>query len=348
VRVVLENGLPVQGADVSIPQPTPVYGTGCIREVTDSEWIEDDFDEDDNLIPGHFEYVTYCDEEGDVIVDYEGGAEIDPTVVVNGFTFTSPIGPYEGKTGLDGSFSIFGFFAESISATVTYDDTVITQEQTVALTTADTRVELEYMPYVQLETPTVTTDANRLVPIEVSINDSEPGSAFFANSAGLRAASAQQGVRVTLIPSSGSTNTRCKAKLTGTTDANGRVIFKVCPNKSGFYKVQAAGAASVAAVRVQVRGTAPMAPRNIAGKSTSLGKSTISWSAPYFDGKSSIRQYKIVATASGKKTITKIVSGSARTATITGLSNGTTYKFKVSAINSRGTSPTISVKVPVA
>jgi len=348
VRVVLENGLPVQGAQVAIPKPTPIYGTGCIQEDTISTWIEDDFDEDDNLIPGHFEYETLCVKEGQEIIDYEGGAQIDSTEVVNGFTFTSQVGPYEGATDLDGTFEIHGFFAEAISATVIYDDTVITQEQTVLLTTSETRVQLEYMPYVQLETPTVTTDANKMVPIEVSINDSEPGVAFFANSAGLRAAAAQQGIRVTLIPAKGSTNSRCKAKLSGTTDASGRVQFKVCPNNSGFYRVKAAGAASVAAVRVQVKGAAPMPVRSIAAKSPAVGKALVSWEAPLFDGKSTIKSYKVVATAKGKKTITKVVSGSSRSATLTGLTNGVTYQITVSAVNAKGTSPAVTTKVPVA
>jgi hypothetical protein len=126
------------------------------------------------------------------------------------------------------------------------------------------------------------------------------------------------------------------------------VKFKVCPNNSGIYRVKAAGAASVAAVRVQVKGAAPMPVRSIAAKSPSVGKALVTWEAPYFDGKSTIKSYKIVATAKGKKTITKVVSGSSRSATVTGLSNGVTYQITVSAINAKGTSPALTTKVPVA
>jgi hypothetical protein len=91
-----------------------------------------------------------------------------------------------------------------------------------------------------------------------------------------------------------------------------------------------------------------MAVRNVAAKSPALGKAVVSWTAPVFDGKSAIKTYKIVASAPGKKTITKTVAAKFKTATFTGLANATTYTIQVFAVNAKGTSEVSTVKVPVA
>jgi hypothetical protein len=348
VKVVLENGMPVIGALVSIPKPEPVYGFGCLESKTIQIWVDAYFDDEDNFVDGHYVNNEYCIRQGETIIDYEGGAVIDSTVVVNGFSFTSQVGPYEGVTDINGTVVISGFFAEPIDATVIYDDSVITQEQVVPLATAYTRVELEFIPFVSIETPTVTASPNQLVPVTVSINDAQVSPAGFSRASVTFHAAAKKGIKVSLVAPKGAPKTKCKAKLTGTTDSRGRMTFYVCATKSGVYTVKGAGAASVSTVRLQVKGTAPMPVRTVVAKSPSIGQASLSWASPIFDGKSAIKNYKLVASAKGKKTITKMVSASTKKVVIAGLSNGTTYTVSITAVNAKGQSDPVTVKVPVA
>ncbi len=65
-------------------------------------------------------------------------------------------------------------------------------------------------------------------------------------------------------------------------------------------------------------------------------QATVEWTAPADDGGSAITSYTVTSSPGGK---TATVGGSKRTATITGLTNGTTYRFTVTATNSAGTGP---------
>ena len=77
----------------------------------------------------------------------------------------------------------------------------------------------------------------------------------------------------------------------------------------------------------------------------------LAWSLPTFDGRSAITDYKIEYTSSNSTTWTVFAhtASTTRTANITGLTNGTRYSFRVSAVNSVGTgvatSPVFSTPV---
>ena len=345
VRVVLPNGLPVIGARVEIPQGTPVYGAYTCLESRDIQvWINDSYiDENgDYVTDGHFEDKTICQRHGRPIIGYEGGAGIESTQVVNGFTFVSQVGPYSGTTDANGTFVVSGFFPNTVEANVIYDDTVITQQQTVELDGAQTRVELDYLPWVAVQTSTVTANPNQLVPIEISINDAEIGTAFF------RAAPRKPGVKITLVPPKGAPKPNCKQTLTGTTNSKGKLTLRVCAVKSGIYTIKSAGAASVKTVRVQVKGAAPMPVTSVTAKSLYLGQARVTWGVPLFDGKSPITSYTVIAKAAGKKTITKTVKANLKNVTLSGMSNATNYSISIIANNAKGSSDPVVVKVPVA
>ncbi len=355
VKVVLENGLPVIGAKVSIPKPEPIWGEDCIESKTVEVWVEDGYEDEygDWVDTGYYEEQEYCTKFGRTIIGYEGGVQIDSTTVVNGFSFVSQVGPYEGTTDINGNFTISGFFTEETEATVTYNDSVIIQEQVVSLTNATTRVELEYMPWVDVQTSYVTVDPNQLASIYVNIQDAVASQSSFTKASVsdipfTQAAASKKGIRVTLVAPKGAPKGKCAAKLTGVTDSKGKLTLKVCALKSGVYTLKTAGAASVETVRVQVKGTAPMPAQKVTAKSVKLGQVDVAWAAPVFDGKSKVTSYVITATAKGKKTVTKTVSGSLRKATLTGLSNATTYTITVVAKNSKGSSEPVTVTVPVA
>lgn len=88
--------------------------------------------------------------------------------------------------------------------------------------------------------------------------------------------------------------------------------------------------------------TAPAAPSGVTATSGD-GKATVAWAAPA-DGGSPITGYTVTASPGGKQVT---VAGSATTATITGLTNGTPYTFTVTAANAVGTSPVSAQSSPV-
>jgi len=345
IKVVLPNGMPVIGAAVSIPEATPVYGPRtCLASKTITVWINDSYIDEwgDYITSGHYVDKEICQKWGKEIIGYEGGAHIDSTQVVNGFTFVSNAGPYSGKTDLNGNFVISGFFSEDPEATVTYDDTIITQQQIVPITSVTTRVELDYIPWVGVTSSAITANPNQLVPVEININDAEIGTASF------RPAAVKPRVKVTLVPPSGAPKGKCKQTLTGYTNSKGKLTLKVCATKSGIYTIKSAGAASVKTVRIQVKNSAPMPVTSVTGKSLNLGQAKLTWGVPLFDGKLRIKTYTITAKAAGKKTVTKTVKAGIRNVTLSGLANATNYTISIIATNAKGSSDPVIVKVPVA
>ncbi|MEI8231552.1 MAG: fibronectin type III domain-containing protein, partial [Actinomycetes bacterium] len=345
IRVVLPNGLPVIGAQVSIPEPMPIYGpTICVSSHVIQLWMNDSYIDEwgDYITAGHFEDKDVCDKWGKEILGYEGGANIDSTQVINGFTFVSNVGPYSGTTDVNGNFVVSGFFSEDPEATITYDDTIITQQQIVQVTTTNTRVELDYIPWVSVQNSAITANPNQLVSVEININDAQVGPAFFRESI------PKPRVKVTLVPPRGAPKGKCKQTLSGYTNSKGKLTLKVCATKSGIYTIKSAGAASVKTVRMQVKNSAPMPVTSVTGKSLNLGQARLTWGVPLFDGKLPIKSYTVVAKASGKKTVTKTVKANTRKVTINGLANATNYTISIIANNAKGSSDPVVVKVPVA
>jgi hypothetical protein len=85
--------------------------------------------------------------------------------------------------------------------------------------------------------------------------------------------------------------------------------------------------------------TAPSAPSNVTA-SAGDRTATVSWTAPS-NGGSAITSYTVTPYAGSTALTATTVSGSppATTATVTGLTNGTSYTFKVAATNAVGTGP---------
>jgi hypothetical protein len=85
--------------------------------------------------------------------------------------------------------------------------------------------------------------------------------------------------------------------------------------------------------------TAPGAPTSVTG-SPGNGQVTVSWTAPSSDGGSAITDYTVQFSSNGGSTWTTFTDAvsTATTATVTGLTNGTAYVFRVAAVNAVGTS----------
>src|SRR5207249_7828442 len=119
----------------------------------------------------------------------------------------------------------------------------------------------------------------------------------------------------------------------------------LAPTITYAYRVSAINAvgtsapSNIASARTLV---APSPPIGLTATTASSSQIDLSWTAPADNGGSAITGYMIERSANGGSTWTTMVSNSGSTATTysdTGLAAGTTYTYRVSAINSIGTSP---------
>lgn len=99
---------------------------------------------------------------------------------------------------------------------------------------------------------------------------------------------------------------------------------------------------SPASVAAAVRVGAPLAPTRVMG-TPGIGEITVSWRAPATNG-SAITRYSVTATP-GSKTC---ASPRRTSCTLTGLTDGTAYRFTVVAANQRGTGPASKLTGPVS
>lgn len=93
---------------------------------------------------------------------------------------------------------------------------------------------------------------------------------------------------------------------------------------------------------------APGAPQNLAG-TTETNAVGLSWNAPATNGASAITDYKVeyATNVNGPYTVFDDGVSAALTADVTGLVNGTTYFFRVSAINAQGAGATATTSVGI-
>jgi hypothetical protein len=84
---------------------------------------------------------------------------------------------------------------------------------------------------------------------------------------------------------------------------------------------------------------APPAPTSLTSPSQSSGSAYLTWAAPANDGGSAITDYVVQYSSNSGSTWTTFSDGTstALNATVTGLTNGTSYQFRVAAVNAIGT-----------
>ena len=127
------------------------------------------------------------------------------------------------------------------------------------------------------------------------------------------------------------TSTTTTATVTGLTNGSTYVFKVAAVNSAGT------GVYSNSSSAVQLVG-APGAPTSVVGTAGDAQVSLV-WSAPSSNGGASITDYAIQYSSDSGSTWSTFADGTSTstTATVTGLTNGSTYLFKVAAVNSAGT-----------
>ena len=145
-----------------------------------------------------------------------------------------------------------------------------------------------------------------------------------------------------VIQYSSSTGTTWSTFADGTSTATTATVTGLTNGSSYIFKVAAINSAgtgnySSASSSVQLVG-APGAPTSVVG-TTGDAQVSLVWSAPSSNGGASITDYVIQYSSDSGSTWFTFADGtsSTTTATVTGLTNGSSYLFKVAAVNSAGT-----------
>ena len=132
--------------------------------------------------------------------------------------------------------------------------------------------------------------------------------------------------------------------VTGTPPATSATVQGLTPGTSYTFTVQASNTAGAGAASAQSNAvtptalTAPTAPTNVSAGGAS-SEAVVTWTAPSSNGGSSITGYTVTPYIGSAAQTSVNVGGSATSATITGLTNGTSYTFTVTATNSIGSGP---------
>jgi hypothetical protein len=126
--------------------------------------------------------------------------------------------------------------------------------------------------------------------------------------------------------------------VTDTYWASGRASFGVSTTSGLTSPFPDTGFANFDALDLNTGNTAPSAP-SLSAASAGIGSVALQWSAPASNGGSAITNYNIYrGTASGGETLLTQV-GNVTTYTDGAVTNGTTYWYKVSAVNAVGEGP---------
>jgi hypothetical protein len=289
------------------------------------------------------------------------GLSASATVVSSDFKGTATlINALVVSTGSDGRGSIRGFPIDKVEIRAVYDDGELDQSTDWSTPSVDevSELQLEYMPVVQASKSEVLTSQNSLVSIDVFY--AEPGaSGAFATRSSMRATllaskASAAGSLIEVIPPPGSSQTKCKGKVTlkAKTTSKGKAKLVFCANSSGTYALRSKGAVSSDGVFVKVKNSRPTPPQSL----TVLPKDnsvTVAWQDPRYSGGKPITNYKILATAQGQvprvwSFNTKANAFKQRTAYLDGLDGKQTWAINIFASNAFGESDAVSTSALVS
>ena len=181
------------------------------------------------------------------------------------------------------------------------------------------------------------------VPGTVTGVSATPGGVTSANVTWTAPASGGTVTSYRITPYVGSTP-KTPTTISGSPPATSTTVTGLTTGTTYTFKVEAlnpggAGPASAASNPVTpLTAVAPSAPRSVAAEPASQS-ARVTWTAPQSDGDSAITGYTVTPYV-GAVAQTPVTTGASSTGTtVTGLTNGTSYTFKVTATNAAGTSP---------
>ena len=261
---------------------------------------------------------------------------------------------YEGcsvsnlTTGIDGTVSFWGYYEQTSvvqsKVQVIYDDGFITQSpEAFVPDMIDSQITLDYAPTVlNVSSQIVASGPNVLTPVTISLTTSASANPHIRQA---HATTFYSGKRVTAIPPSG--YKACAGQvLAGTSDAKGRVVFKICSTATGQIRFKTPGIVIPGAVTMLINRTVSLPVRSLSLRSLSRGSLAASWLAPTFTGGSPITSYQVTLTAPGKPTL--ILSTTKTQVVATGLRSATTYAITVRPISKLGAGQLLRTSAPVA
>src|SRR4029079_13305633 len=147
----------------------------------------------------------------------------------------------------------------------------------------------------------------------------------------------------TITPYIGAT-AQTTTKVTGSPPATSKTISGLTPGSSYTFTVRASNPSgsgpesSASAPIVPTGASAPAAPTGAAAEADSTS-AIVSWTAPSNDGGSAITGYTVTPFIGATAQSSTDVGASSTRTRITGLTNATSYTFKITAANSAGSGP---------
>ena len=185
------------------------------------------------------------------------------------------------------------------------------------------QIVLEALPVVVLETEAVTLNYGAAQTVTAVARDSD-GSPIAGRSLTLKAST------------SGASASCSGRKTTATTNSSGRATFKVCPVKTATWSVDGRSIVGSAGVKLTVQLT-PTAPRTLVATAKTRSVS-LAWVVPVKANASAVTDYIVQYRLQGSSTWITFRDGTstARKATVTGLTSGQIYEFRVAAKNKSG------------
>ncbi len=141
-----------------------------------------------------------------------------------------------------------------------------------------------------------------------------------------------------------------QAPLTFDASTTTRTLTGLTAGASYTFTVAAVNAIGTGAASPQSNAvipyTLPGAPA-IGAVSAGDSAATVNWTAPASNGGAAITGYVVTPYINGVAQAPQTFSGTATTQTVTGLTPGTSYTFKVAAINAAGTGPASAMSAAV-
>ena len=176
---------------------------------------------------------------------------------------------------------------------------------------------------------------------QVQLSWTAPGSDGGAAITGYRIEVSSGGSWTVAVADTGATGT--SRTMTGLSNGTGYQFRVAAINAVGVGPASQPSAVVTPAAAV-TPGAVPGAPTGVSGVPGDA-QVQLSWAAPGSDGGAAITGYRIEVSSGGSWTVAVADTGATATSrTMTGLSNGTGYQFRVAAINTVGVGPAVTTQ----